>query len=188
MPALALTPGRPADCTGRLEIEVRVYDLLDALHILYERVDHPAAFTMEACAEIDRALAPAVICKNLLLCNARQSNFYLLMLRGDKRFHTRLVSDAVGSSRLSFAPPEAMQQYLDITPGSLSVLGLMNDRENHVQLLIDHDILHEDAFGCHPCVNTSSLRLSMQDLLHVFLPAVRHAYQPISLPAEEANP
>lgn len=171
---MELVKGRPNCEDGRLRKEIRTYDLLDALKIDYERIDHEAAFTMEACAQIDKILTPAVICKNLLLCNAQKTAFYLLMLPGSKKFVTKEVSKALGTSRLSFAPPESMEQYLDITPGAVSVLGLMNDRENKVQLVMDEEIYRSEYFGCHPCVNTSSLRLRTADLLDVFLPAIHH--------------
>ena len=177
---MELVWGRPADCTGRLEKEVRAYDLLDSLGIEYQRIDHEAAMTMEACAAIDEAL-DAVICKNLLLCNRQCTSFYLLMIPGDKVFKTSALSKQIGSSRLSFASGEYMQQLLDITPGSLSVLGLMNDPENKVQLLIDEDVLKGEYFGCHPCINTSSLRLKMRDLTEKFLHAVHHAPRMVML-------
>ena len=170
---MELVQGRPGDCTGRLSKEVRVYDLLDALGISYQRIDHEAAMTMEACAAIDEVL-DATICKNLLLCNRQGTSFYLLMIPGDKVFKTSVLSKKIGSSRLSFASGEAMEQLLDITPGSLSVLGLMNDTENRVQLIIDADVLKGESFGCHPCINTSSLRLKMADLIEKILPAVHH--------------
>ncbi len=177
---LTLENGRPADCAGRLDKEIRCYDLLDKLGICYQRVDHEAAMTMEACQAIDLAL-DAVICKNLLLCNRQRTAFYLLMLPGDKSFRTSVLSKRIGSSRLSFAPAEDMEAYLDITPGSVSVLGLMNDKENHVQLLLDEDVLKGEFFGCHPCINTSSLRLRTRDLTEKILPAIGHAPQILSL-------
>ena len=170
---MTLVQGRPADCSGRLEKEIRVYDLLDSMNIPYHRIDHEAAMTMEACAAIDAALN-ATICKNLLLCNRQKTAFYLLMLPGDKAFKTSALSKQIGSSRLSFAAAEYMEQYLDITPGSLSVLGLMNDKDNHVQLLIDEDVLKGEYIGCHPCINTSSLRLRTRDLVQTIIPAMGH--------------
>jgi Ala-tRNA(Pro) deacylase len=177
---MKLLNGRPADCAGRLDKEIRVYDLLDRLEIPYQRIDHEAAMTMEACAAIDEAL-DATICKNLLLCNRQCTVFYLLMIQGDKHFKTSELSKQIGSSRLSFASGEYMEQLLDITPGSLSVLGLMNDKENRVQLLIDRDVLEGEYFGCHPCINTSSLRLRTADLLEKVLPAVGHEPRMVSV-------
>ena len=170
---MILQNGRPADCSGRLDKEIRCYDLLDSLGIDYQRIDHEPANTMEACAAIDQALE-ATICKNLLLCNRQSTAFYLLMIVGDKVFKTSQLSKQIGSSRLSFASGEYMEQYLDITPGSVSVLGLMNDKENHVQLLIDEDVLKGEYFGCHPCINTSSLRLKTADLMEKIIPAMGH--------------
>lgn len=176
--------GRPENTGERLEKEVRVYDLLDELRITYERVDHEPANTMEACKEIDKILAPAVICKNLFLCNSQKTKFYLLMIREDKKFKTKDISKQINSSRLSFAPEEKMLEYLDITPGSVSVLGLMNDKEKQVQLLVDEDVLRSEYFGCHPCVNTSSLRVKTEDIFEKFLQAVNHEYITVQLPEE----
>lgn len=181
---LILHKGRPENTDGRLEKEIAVYDLLDALGIAYERVDHEAAFTMEACAAVDEVLAPAVVCKNLFLCNAQKTKFYLLMISEGKKFKTKEISHQINSPRLSFAPLEFMEEYLDITPGSVSVMGLMNDKENRVTLLIDEDVLIEEYFGCHPCINTSSLRMRTADLVKKFLPAVRHEYTIVHLEGE----
>ena len=177
---MKLVQGRPEDITGRLAKEVRVYDLLDGLGIQYQRIDHEAAMTMEACAAIDEVLN-ATICKNLLLCNRQCTAFYLLMIPGDKVFKTSALSKQIGSSRLSFAAPEYMEQYLDITPGSVSVLGLMNDKENHVGLLIDTDVLKGEYIGCHPCINTSSLRLRTEDLMTKIIPAMGHTPRMVTL-------
>ena len=177
---MTLVQGRPEDCSGRLAKEVRVYDLLDSLGVSYQRIDHEAAMTMEACAEIDRVL-DATICKNLLLCNRQCTAFYLLMLPGDKPFKTSVASKVIGSSRLSFAAPEYMERLLDITPGSLSVLGLMNDREGAVQLIVDADVLKGEFVGCHPCINTSSLRLRTADLVEKIIPAMGHEMRVIRL-------
>ena len=170
---MELLDGRPENTEGRLEKEIRVYDFLDHLGIEYKRVDHEPAFTMEVCEEIDKMLQ-ATICKNLLLCNRQETQFYLLMLPGDKVFKTKELSAQIGSSRLSFAKAEYMEQYLDITPGSLSVLGLMNDKDRMVRLLIDEDVLTGEYIGCHPCINTSSLRLRTKDLVEKIIPAMEH--------------
>ena len=170
---MELVNGRQTDTQGRLDKEIRVYDFLDSLGVVYQRIDHEAAMTMEACEEIDRTLE-ATICKNLLLCNRQETQFYLLMLPGDKVFKTKDLSAQIGSSRLSFAKVEYMEQYLDITPGSLSVLGLMNDKDRMVRLLIDEDVLTGEYIGCHPCINTSSLRLRTKDLVEKIIPAMEH--------------
>ena len=178
---MELITGRPATNDGRLPKEIRCYDLLDELNVPFQRIDHEAANTMEACVAIDEVL-DATICKNLLLCNRQCTAFYLLMIPGEKHFKTSVFSKLIGSSRLSFAAPEYMEQFLDITPGSLSVLGLMNDHGNRVQLVIDEDILKGEYFGCHPCINTSSLRLSTKDLMEKIIPAMHHIPMFVALP------
>ncbi|HIX63642.1 MAG TPA: prolyl-tRNA synthetase associated domain-containing protein [Candidatus Mediterraneibacter colneyensis] len=176
---MQLVNGRPEDTGGRLEKEIRVYDFLDSLGVPYQRVDHEAAMTMEACGEIDRALSEGAdkgvaICKNLFLCNRQETDFYLLLIPGSKPFKTKYLSAQIGSARLSFAKAEYMEKYLDITPGSVSVMGLMNDREKKVRLLIDEDVLKEEYFACHPCINTSSLRFKTADLVEKVIPALEH--------------
>lgn len=170
-----LEKGRPSNEEGRLSKEIRVYDLLDRLHIEYERVDHEEANTIEACKDIDVVLGEETsICKNLFLCNSQKTKFYLLMLPGNKVFKTKDLSKQIGSSRLSFASQEYMEKYLDITPGSVSVMGLMNDTDNQVQLLIDREVMEPEFFACHPCINTSSIKLRCIDILEVYLPDVHH--------------
>ena len=183
---MILQNGRPADCAGRLPKEIKTYDFLDSLGIPYQRIDHEAAMTMEACAAIDTALE-ATMCKNLFLCNRQCTDFYLLMLPGDKVFKTKELSKQLGCSRLSFGDGCYMEQYLDITPGSLSVLGLMNDMDHRVQLLIDEDLLSGIYIGVHPCVNTASLRLRMDDLMNTIIPAMGHVPRIVTLvtPAAE---
>ena len=170
---MELLQGRPTDCEKRLPKEVRAYDLLDSLGIPYCRVDHEPAMTMEACREVDAVLGTPM-CKNLLLCNRQNTAFYLLMLPGEKIFKTKDLSKQIGSSRLSFADGAFMEEFLDITPGSLSVLGLMNDKNMRVRLLIDKELLSSDTIGCHPCINTSSLRIRTEDLMTKIIPAMEH--------------
>ena len=170
---MVIEKGRPADCTGRLAKEIRAYDLLDALGMEYARADHEAAMTMEACLAVDAAMG-VDMCKNLLLCNRQQTDFYLLLMPGNKPFKTKDLSAQIGSSRLSFASGEQMEQLLDITPGSLTLLGLMNDREKRVRLLIDGDVLQTEFFGCHPCINTSSVTMKTADVVAKLIPALGH--------------
>ncbi len=178
---LELENGRPKDLTGRLDKEIKTYDLLDKLGIEYKRIDHEEAMTMEVCEEIDKALQ-ATICKNLFLCNRQETDFYLLMMPGDKKFKTKDLSKALGVSRLSFAKEEYMLKFLDITPGSVSVMGLMNDKEQKVRLVIDEDVLEGAEVGCHPCINTSSIKFATKDLLEKIIPAMNHDYTVVSLP------
>lgn len=177
---MELKKGRPADTVGRQEKELKVYEFLEELNIEYMSVDHYPAETMELCTQIDKTLG-AKMCKNLFLCNRQQTDFYLLMISGDKPFKTKDISAQIGSSRLSFAGAEHMEQYLGVTPGSVSVLGLINDRENKVKLLIDEDILKDEYFGCHPCINTSSLKISTADLIDKLIPKMGNQMQRVKL-------
>lgn len=181
---MELYEGRPEDVTGRLEREVKVYDLLDSLGIKYFRTDHGPADTMEACHEID-AVLETLVCKNLFLCNRQQTQFYLLMMPGDKPFKTKDLSKQINSARLSFASPEYMEEFLHISPGSVSIMGLMNDTENRVQLLVDKPVIESEDLGCHPCVNTSSLKMRTKDVFEKFLPAVHHEAIVVDLPFPE---
>ena len=177
---MELQKGRPADTAGGLDKEIRTYDLLDRLGVEYERRDHEPAMTMEDCKEVDQLLE-AVICKNLFLCNRQKTAFYLLMIPDTKVFHTKDLSAQIGSARLSFAKPEYMEEFLDITPGSVSVMGLMNDKEHRVQLLIDEDVLDGEYIGCHPCINTSSIRFKVKDLIEKVIPAMGHDFVKVKL-------
>ena len=168
---------------GRLLKEMAVYELLDELKISYQRVDHEAAATVDDCHGVDEALG-IHICKNLFLCNRQKTDFYLLMMPGLKKFKTKELSAQLGVSRLSFAEAEYMEEFLDITPGSVSVMGLMNDKEHRVRLLIDSELLQDEFVGCHPCVNTSSLKLRMKDVLEKFLPYVGRGYTVVELVGE----
>lgn len=170
---MELFHGSPADMSGRSDREIRSYAFLDKLGIPFDRTDHPdePATTMEVCEKVD-AILNVHICKNLFLCNRQKTNFYLLIMPGDKVFKTKELSKQMGISRLSFAEEEYMEQFLDIHPGSVSVLGLMNDREHRVRLAIDEDVLKEEFFGCHPCENTSSIRFATKDLTEKILPAL----------------
>ena len=147
-----------APAEGRAAVELETFALLDRLHIPYAWVAHETADTIADCDVVSEVLGIS-ICKNLFLCNRQETAFYLLMIPDTKVFHTKDLSAQIGSARLSFAKAEYMQQLLDITPGSVSVLGLMNDTAHKVQLLIDEDVLASEYVGCHPCINTSSLRL-----------------------------
>lgn len=188
-PAFYLDPvlytGRPVNTMNRIPQEIRTYDLLDQLDISYQRLDHSPTATISDCHDIDKRLGIS-ICKNLFLCNARKTDFYLLMMPGTKKFRTAALSKQIGSTRLSFAGPQFMREFLDITPGSVSVLGLMNDINKRVQLLIDKSVVRQnESIGCHPCINTSSLKIRTSDLLEKFLPYVEHSYLFVDLPWEE---
>ena len=160
---MELYNGRPEDTSGRKEKEIKVYDILDSLHIPYIRADHEAVMTMEACEEIDKALGME-ICKNLFLCNRKKTSYYLLLMPGNKALKTK-----------------DMETYLNVTPGSATVMGLIFDQENKVQLLVDEELLEQEEFGCHPCVNTSSIKMKTADVFDKFLKEIHHDYIMVKL-------
>lgn len=177
---MELYSGRPSKEEGREEKEIKVYDFLDSLEIPYMRTDHKAVGTIADCLEVDSILG-IKICKNLFLCNRQKTAFYLLLIPGDKALKTKELSKQIPTSRLSFGSGEDMERYLNVSPGSATVMGLIFDQKNKVQLLVDEEILDEEYFGCHPCVNTSSLKLKTKDVLGKFLEAVGHDYITVSL-------
>lgn len=168
----ALYSSKP-DAANRLPKEMASYELLEQLNIPFFRVDHDPAATTDACADIEAVLG-IEICKNLFLRTQNKTEFYLLMMPGQKKFVTKEVSKQIGTSRLSFAEAEFMEEYLNITPGSVSVLGLMNDTGHNIRLLMDREIAEAEYFGCHPCINTSTLKIKVRDLLDKFLPSTGH--------------
>ncbi|MBR5313961.1 MAG: prolyl-tRNA synthetase associated domain-containing protein [Clostridia bacterium] len=176
-----LYKGRPEQVDTRLEKEKRVYDLLDSLNIEYERADHDPADTIEDCEKVEEIIG-VDICKNLFLCNRQMTKFYMLLMPGKKPFKTKDLSQQIGSARLSFASAEKMLEYLDITPGSVSIMGLMNDKNCEVQLLLDREIAQSEYVRCHPCINTSTLKIKTADVIEKYLPAVKHSYVVVDLP------
>ena len=107
--------------------------------------------------------------------------------KGGKVFKTKYLSQQLGCSRLSFASGEDMERLLGVTPGSATVLALMNDPAQAVQLVIDRPVAAQEFMGCHPCKNTSSLKIRMTDVLDTFLPAVGHTPVYVELPVEETE-
>lgn len=180
---MTIETGRPADCSGRPEKECAVYDLLERLDIPFTRADHPAAFTMEECEAVSQALHTP-ICKNLFLCNRQKTAFYLLLLPSSKLFRTKEITAQLGCARLSFAGEEQLASLLHLTPGSATIFGLQYDTENRVQLVVDRDLLDEAYFGCHPCINTSTIRLKTSDVFDRLTHALHHDYTLVTLKGE----
>lgn len=178
-----LEHGKPIGREFRTDTEMRCYNILDSLNIDFYRVDHlnTPADTMEICAVIDKTLG-CEMCKNLFLTNRQKTAFYLLMMPADKPFKTKDLSAQINSARLSFADDTLMQKHLGVKPGAVSVLGLINDSENAVKLLVDEELLNGEYIGCHPCVNTASLKIKTEDLFDKFLKHVNHTKTVINLP------
>ena len=176
--------GRP-DCTGveRSEAELAVYDFLDRLGVNYETLCHPAAYTMEECERVREAIGSPVF-KNLFLTNRQQTDYYMLMIPADKPFKTKYLSSQLGCARLSFATSEKMEELLHIHPGAVSPMGLIHDTERKVRLIVDRDLQGATTYACHPCVNTASVALTLDDLLEKVIPATGHDYTWVELKPE----
>lgn len=160
--------------------EKRTYEFLDKLGIKYERYEHEPVMTIEEAAELDKKMG-LEICKNLFLSTRHITEFYLLLMQGSKKFNTGKVSKQIGVPRMTFADDVHMLEYLDIRPGSVSPLGLINDKGNNVGLLIDEDVLNMEKIAVHPCVNTATLVIETSDLVQNILPACGHAYTKVSV-------
>ena len=157
----------------RCAVEMETFALLDRLGIPYTWVAHDMANTIEDCAAVDAALGIS-ICKNLFLCNRQKTEFYQLAMPGDKLFQTKELSRQLGTARLSFAPPERMEELLGCAPGSASVLGMAYDKSHQVHLLMDREVYESEWFGCHPCKSDATLRIQTRDLLNIFFPYTGH--------------
>lgn len=175
--------GRPTDGVPRTGAETGVYDFLDRLGIEYSTLTHPAAFSMEECEEVRNAVGAPVF-KNLFLTNKQQTLFFLLMMPADKPFKTKYLSSQLGCARLSFATSEAMEEFLHIHPGAVSPMGLIHDSGRKVRLIVDEDLRRCQRYACHPCVNTASVVLTLDDLLGKVVPATGHDYTWVELKGE----
>ncbi len=176
---MKLFSGRP-EKEHMPEKEKKIYEVLEALDIPFDAVTHKELMTMEDCKEADEVLG-ATICKNLFLCNQQKTVFYLLLMDPDKKFVTKDFSKKINSSRLSFAKEEHMMEYLNSAKGSASIMGLIFDKNMKVNLVFDKEILEKEYIGCHPCINTSSIKLKTADLVDKFLKYTKHEYQVVDL-------
>lgn len=167
--------------------EMDSYLFLEENGVDYIRAEHDEAATIELCEEIEKVI-DAKICKNLLLCNRQQTKFYMLLIPGDMVFKTKYLSAQINSARLSFASGEQMEKMLNVTPGSLTVLALMYDENKEIELLIEKNVFKEEFFGCHPCVNSATVRFKTEDLKNKVLPALNREYTIVDLecPEDEA--
>ena len=178
----AVYSGRP-EKGSRSTAQERCYDILEKLNIAFTRVDHDAAMSMD---DLDAAgkLLGCPVAKNLFLTNRQQTDFYLLIMPGNKPFKTKYLSSQLGCSRLSFAPEEHLEAILGVKSGSASILALMNDSGKKVKLVFDKELLIAPIFACHPCMNTTSLAFSTEDMLKKLLPALGRDYRAVELPWE----
>ena len=170
--------------TTTTQKEMDSYLFLENNGVEYIRAEHDEAATIELCEGVEKIIG-AKICKNLLLTNRQQTDFYMLLIPGDMPFKTKYLSKQIGSARLSFASGEQMTELLNVTPGSLTVLSLMYDKEKKVQLLIEKNVFKEEFFSCYPCVNTATVKFSTEDLKNKILPALSHEYKIVDLECPE---
>ena len=164
----------------RGEHETTVYKELDRLGIKYERVDNDTVETMEECVEISEKLG-AEIRKTIVVCNRQKTDFYLVILPAGKRFDSKLFAAMMHTARVSFASPEDMQRVIGLTPGEASVMGILNDPEGKVKVVIDKAVADAEWFACNPGANTSHLRFKTKQLINNFLPAEGHKAEIIML-------
>lgn len=148
-----------------------VCNKLKELGIGFDTVTHEAAETLEKCAEIEK-LINGRICKNLFLQTTSGNIRFLLMMSSEKKFVTKEVSKALGTSRLSFASGDKMEELLCTSPGSLSITSLFFDKDKKVSLAIDSDILKEEYICCHPCDCTATLRIKTSDVTDIIIPSL----------------
>ena len=168
----------PTDERGALE--TRVYQELERLGIKYERVDNDSVETMEECIEISNKLG-AEIRKTIICCNRQKTDFYLVVLPANKRFDSKLFAAMMRTARVSFASAEDMEALIGLTPGEASVMGILNDTEGKIQVVIDKAVADAEWFACNPGANTTHIRFKTKQLLNTFLPAENHKAEIIML-------
>lgn len=157
----------------RVAIEKKVYQILAKLQMEYKRVDNDIVETMEECKEIDEALETEIR-KSIFLCNNKKTSFFLVVMPAEKSLDTAALAKKIGVPHLSFASGELMEKYLGTKPGSASIMGLITDEDDYVQLILDKKVAEEEWFGCNPGINTSHLKIRTDELLNKFLPYIRH--------------
>jgi Ala-tRNA(Pro) deacylase len=169
------TPEDMKNPTGK-----KAFKMLDQLKIPYECVSNDAVSTMEECRAIEEVLGTEIR-KNIFLCNKKNTSFFLIVLPADKNLDVDTLSAKIGIPKLSFASADSMQQHLGAQPGSASVMGLINDEDEYVQLIIDKEVAEAEWYGCNPGINTAHLRLKTSDLLNKFLPKIYHKAKIVEL-------
>lgn len=168
----------PEDERGALE--TKVYQELERLNISYERVDNDTVETMEECVEISEKLG-AEIRKTIVCCNRQKTEFFLVVLPASKRFDSKLFAAMMRTARVSFASAEDMESLIGLTPGEASVMGILNDPEAKIKVVVDKAVADAEWFACNPGANTTHIRFKTKQLLDTFLPAENHKAEIIML-------
>jgi Ala-tRNA(Pro) deacylase len=143
--------------------EQEVYDVLDKLDIPYRRYEHEAVYTIKELDNQDIDFH-GEHCKNLFVRNRKGNVHYLIVVEGSKRVDLKKISEQIGSTPLSFASEERLYKHLELKPGSVTPMGLINDRDKKVIVVIDKDLMSLDSIGVHPNVNTATITLSYENL------------------------
>ena len=140
-----------------------VYKYLDSLNIKYKKVEHKAVFTMEEMSKLNLEDESEVV-KNLFIRDDKKQNYYLILVKGDKRVNLKELRNNLGLRPLTFASEEDLEIYLGLKKGSVTILGILNDTEHKVKVLIDKDIKVFKEIGAHPNENTASIWLTLEDI------------------------
>ena len=145
----------------------KVFDLLNSLNIEYQVFEHPAVYTAKEAGEQYKLGSDFGESKNLFLRNKKGDKHYLIIIEATKQLDLKKIEEKINEKNISFASPERLLKYLNLTPGSVSPFGLINDAKKEVLLIIDNNLLKNEKLGFHPNINTQTLILKTVDFLRV---------------------
>ncbi len=158
-----------------------VLNILKKLDIHYELVNHKAVYTIEDMNNLNKEIFKgAEICKNLFLRDQKGKRHFLVVLCSDKKADMTKIQEQALSTRLSFASSERLMKYLKLEPGHVSPMGLMNDEEKEVEVLIDKDLKDKSLLAIHPNTNEASILITYEDLMK-FIKAMGNEYEFIEI-------
>ncbi len=163
--------GAPEDKRG--ELETKVYAEFKELGIDFKRVDNDEAISMEECVEISNTWG-AEIRRTVVVCNRQTTNYYLVVMPADKRFDTKTFAHNMECARVSFASEEDMIKILGVSHGNASVVSILNDKDNMVQVVLDKDVADDEYFACNVGINTTHIMFKTDDLINKFLVKEEH--------------
>ena len=163
--------------TGSIDI----YRFLDEQDIAYRRVDHPPVYT---CREAEEKVPPlpGMHTKNLFVRDRRGKRHFLVTVGYDKQIDLKALGGALEAGKLGMASPGRLAKYLGVEPGSVTLLGVVNDRDGAVEVVVDEAVWAAEALLCHPLVNTATLSIARSDVER-FMQATGHAVRVVDVPA-----